>query len=302
MGENIRLCNHCYNTTSHQLIVDGGVRKITHNANVNDRKREISQSFTYFFVKCETCGDYSLLGGFNDQLENLKLADIPVLFPKSGLLDLSVPEEIREIYEKAIQIKNKLPDAFAGQIRRAIESLCIDKKAKGTNLASQLKSLAETGILPDALNEMTTIIRDLGNRGVHAKKEEVTSRDAQALDDFFRFIIEYVYVAPAKTQQVRQNLEIRKLESEYGDLINEIQGVLIDEDPYPWLHESDGGPPTYLYDEETFLIVKRLKNINSKAELLDYVCNELSFTFTNSYHEEAFINPIWDLWNLHKKK
>ncbi len=306
MEDNIKLCNHCNNATSHQLIVDGGVNKTTYVIKDGEKKEEIKEPFTYFFVRCDTCGEYSLLGCFNDQFSNPKLADIPVLFPKSNELDLSVPQNIRKVYETASQIKNTIPDAFAGQIRKAIEYLTKDKNAEGKNLALQLKSLVDMGILPAALNEMTTIIRELGNLGVHAKDQAVTLQDAQDLDDFFRFIVEYVYVAPAKIERVKFNLDRQKLIAEYGNLLDNVQDLLMEVCPVTLNNAADDADIDYhsfvpdSYEYETFAIVKNLRNLPSKEDLDYFLTKGLEFLSRTDI--ERSVEGIWGLWEEYKNK
>ena len=306
MEDNIRLCNHCNNVTSHKLIDDGYSNKIIGEKIIDDRKEKIKKDFTYFFVKCDTCGEHSLLGCFNDQFSNPKLADIPVLFPKSNELDPSVPQNIRKVYETAYQIRNTIPDAFAGQIRKAIEYLCKDRNAKGKNLEFKLKSLVDMGILPAALSEMTTTIRELGNLGVHAKDQAVTLQDAQDLDDFFRFIVEYVYVAPAKIERVKFNLDRQKLIAEYGNLLDNVQDLLMEVCPVTLNNAADDADVDYhsfvpdSYEYETFAIVKNLRNLPSKEDLDYFLTKGLEFLSRTDI--ERSVEGIWDLWEEYKNK
>lgn len=209
MGDNIRLCNHCNNKAPHGLIVDGNVARLYDEIEEDGKTEKIIQTFTYFFLKCETCGDYSLLGGFNFEHPTSHFTEFPVLYPDSDILDGSVPERIRRVYAEASQIKNRAPNAYAGQIGRALEYLAQDKKANGNNLSAQLKSLVEMNIIPPTLAEMTRLIRLLRNLSVHATDIEISVWDAKLIDEFFRSIIEYVYVAPAKIDRLKDMLSRR---------------------------------------------------------------------------------------------
>ena len=207
MGDYIRLCNHCNNKAPHQLIVDGNVGRLYDEIEVGEKVEKIIQTFTYFLLKCGTCGDYSLLGGYNFEYPASHLTEFPVLYPTSDVLDRSVPERIRQVYAEASQIKNRAPNAFAGQIGRALEYLAKDKDAKGNNLFNQLNALVEMNIIPPTLAEMTRLIRLLRNLSVHATDVEVSVWDAQLIDEFFRSIIEYVYIAPAKIDRLKNMLD-----------------------------------------------------------------------------------------------
>jgi hypothetical protein len=48
--------------------------------------------------------------------------------------------------------------------------------------------------------------------GAHASEMSVTTPDTWVLDDFFKAIIEYVYVAPSKLKDFRGKLEERRKE------------------------------------------------------------------------------------------
>ncbi|MFC2043195.1 DUF4145 domain-containing protein [Chloroflexota bacterium] len=209
MTNQILLCSHCFNVTPHQLIVDGLVSKlfdeIEHD---NGKTQKIIEPFYYALLKCGTCGDYSLLGDFEHLLPK-SISGYPVLYPTSDTLDPSVPEKICKVYAEASRIRLKAPNAYAGQIRRALEFLCKNQNATGRILYEQLNSLVEKGTIPPTLGEMTTLIRMLGNIGVHAAEDEVSIWDAQLIDEFFRSIIEYVYIAPSKISRLKLRIDRR---------------------------------------------------------------------------------------------
>ncbi|HET6572108.1 MAG TPA: DUF4145 domain-containing protein [Fimbriiglobus sp.] len=131
-----------------------------------------------------------------------------LLWPKLGSLHESVPEPIRGKYEEAVGIKTRSPSAFASQIGVALERLCKERGASGNNLAGKLGDLNNRGILPNTLAEMAHSVRAFRNLGSHADDaDEVTASDADAIDEFFRAVVEYVYVAPHRVQEVRNRLD-----------------------------------------------------------------------------------------------
>ncbi|MFN8383727.1 MAG: DUF4145 domain-containing protein [Anaerolineales bacterium] len=214
----IRLCPHCNNVTPHELIVDRVVSKLYDEVEINDgENQKVIENFLYMFLQCSTCLDCSLVGGFNIELPQDQSL-FPVLYPDSDDLGPSLPEKIAKVYREAARIKRKAPNAYAGQIRKALEFLCRDQKAIGDNLYKQLNSLVEKGIIPPTLAEMTTLMRLLGNLGVHAiDDDEVSVWDAQLIDDFFRSIVEYVYIAPAKIAHLKTRLERKEREERNSD-------------------------------------------------------------------------------------
>jgi hypothetical protein len=208
MGNNlIRLCPHCNNVTPHQYIVDCAVNKLYDEIKVDDGENQIIiEKFVYYFLQCSTCQDYSLIGGFELELPQSP-SQYPVLYPESDELGLDVPQKIVKVYREASRIRHQAPNAYAGQIRKALEFLCKDQNASGSNLYKQINSLVVKGIIPPTLAEMTSLIRLLGNLGVHATDDDVNVWDVQLIDDFFRSIVEYVYVAPSKIARLKSRLE-----------------------------------------------------------------------------------------------
>jgi hypothetical protein len=52
-------------------------------------------------------------------------------------------------------------------------------------------------------------MRHIGNLGAHAGDDDLDFWDAELLDDFFRAIVEYVYVAPSKIERLKQRIGSR---------------------------------------------------------------------------------------------
>ena len=74
------------------------------------------------------------------------------------------------------------------------------------SLADKLKELATKNKIPPVLAEMTEIIRRLGNRGSH-DDEDVEPQYVEPMDEFFRAVVEYVYIAPEKIKAVKTTLD-----------------------------------------------------------------------------------------------
>lgn len=141
-----------------------------------------------------------------DQTEETEFQFCELEFPKKGQLAISVPQAIRNAYAEASRIREIAPNAFAVQIRRALEALCDDRKAKGRNLGEKLKDLSGRGEIPPVLSEMTDVLRLIGNIGAHGIDQTVHQLHVFALDDFFKAIVEYVYVAPARLREFKKSM------------------------------------------------------------------------------------------------
>jgi hypothetical protein len=165
---------------------------------------------SYFVCACETCKELILRSAISMPSSIPKdtlFITAPIQWPNPNQLHESVPESIRTIYDEAIRIRLLAPNAFAVQIRRALEAMCKDRGAKKGVLQVMLKELASRGEIPPVLAEMTDVLRLLGNIGAHASDESITPSQARAINEFFRAIIEYVYIAPSKLQEFRNSLK-----------------------------------------------------------------------------------------------
>jgi hypothetical protein len=80
-------------------------------------------------------------------------------------------------------------------------------------LHERLKDLVGRGELPSVLAEMTDLLRLLGNAGAHDLRSAVRPPQVWAMDEFFRAVVEYIYVAPAKVKAFRETLtRIKKVD------------------------------------------------------------------------------------------
>jgi len=66
--------------------------------------------------------------------------------------------------------------------------------------------LAKKGEIPPVLVEITTVLRTLGNSGAHNTDQKVTVPMTWQMDKFFRTLVEYVYVAPARIEEFKKSV------------------------------------------------------------------------------------------------
>jgi len=179
--------------------------------------KEDRDPWSTFVAVCETCDHILLYENVGDMLNDDEFEKAELKYPKSGRLTIDVPQTIREVYDEAARIKEIAPNAFAVQIRRALEALCEDRAAKGHSLAEKLKDLSARAEIPPVLAEMTDVLRLIGNIGAHGISESVHPLQASAIDEFFKAVIEYVYVAPAKLRTFKKEMESSEKSEAKGD-------------------------------------------------------------------------------------
>lgn len=210
----ILICYHCANQVPQKRI---GYHRGQELFEHIDGHR-YNEDFDYYFYQCPTCQGVSIYGKFAEYSGHEAMGRYR-LYPRgSQLLPEShklasrkcVPERIMKIYEKIWPLRHIAPNAHAGQIRRALEFICRDQKAQGKTLFEQLKDFVARGTFPGYFSEITDFMRQIGNLGAHAGEEDVDFWDAELLDDFFRAIVEYVYIAPSKIDRLKQRIGKRK--------------------------------------------------------------------------------------------
>lgn len=210
-------CSHCGNVTRHEEL-------LRHKAEVlfdEIEERKLFEDFEWVAYQCTTCQGLSLFGDFSQG--GLATSPYPLLYPRGSRLEPEahkvagenrIPRRIVSIYDEVHGLQKRSPNAFVVQIRRALEFVCQDKGAEGRDLFSKLRDLVSKGVFPGYFGEMTDLLRKVGNVGAHADTNDVDLWDAELIDDFFRLVIEYVYVAPSKVERLKQRLAVRNLESE----------------------------------------------------------------------------------------
>ena len=194
----ILFCPHCSNRAPQRLI---HTQEYLEHGYPRDDSVDIQCA--YYVVVCETCNEILLYRTFSYVEEDKDFHRANLIWPDPGVLHQSVPKAIGECYVEAARIKNLAPNAFAVQIRRALEALCDDRSAKKGALQLRLQDLVSRGEIPPVLAEMTDVLRLLGNIGAHAVDQSVKPIHVIAIDDFFHVIVEYVYVAPSKLKEFR---------------------------------------------------------------------------------------------------
>lgn len=206
----VGFCPHCGNRSPQKLIHTQGT---SGTGWFISNGEEVDLTVVYFIASCETCNHILVYRAVDDIPEDKFFTFADLEYPESGELHSSVPEVVSKIYSEALRIKNLAPNAFAVQIRRALEALCEDRGAKSGTLQNMLSELSSKGEIPTTLMGATDILRLLGNMGAHASENSVRPWQVRTLDEFFRAIIEYVYVAPSKIKEFREGLSTFKSET-----------------------------------------------------------------------------------------
>jgi len=136
-----------------------------------------------------------------------------ILYPSKEVNDipLGLPGKINKALTAAQKVKGIDANAFGVLMRRVLEMVCIDRKAKGRNLADQLQDLAQKNEIPDKLVTVAKNIKNLGNIGAHAALGDLTREEVPILNALSNAILEYVYTAPYLANQAEERVDQLKL-------------------------------------------------------------------------------------------
>lgn len=209
-------CSHCGNRTPHALRFEYEHSMFWDEL---DNHEKVYQPYTWLCYSCGTCGCLNIFGAFfNLELEIESLpraklhprgADILPL-PHTLSPNQPIPARVLHLYEEVWPLRHRAPAAFIGQVRRLLEFVCADQGASGKDLFAKLQDLSAKGVFPGYFIQISDLLRKVGNMGAHAAEEELSVWDAEIIDDFFRSIVDYVYVAPARIKRMEDRLKMHE--------------------------------------------------------------------------------------------
>jgi hypothetical protein len=200
----VAFCPHCGNTAPQRIVLRHAYTTDWYGSDGQRLPTEDGNPDCEAIVcTCETCNEILLYNG----LAVSETGEWPDLqYPRGSQLHTSVPADVRDVYDEAARVKAQAPRAFAILIRRALEDICDDRGVTEGTLAQRIRKLSERGDIPPVLSEVTDVLRVLGNSAAHGSMQAVTVPTTWAIDDFFRAVVEYVYVAPSKLQEFKEKL------------------------------------------------------------------------------------------------
>jgi hypothetical protein len=202
----ILLCKHCGNEAPHKLKYTHPYTEVIY---IDDGEQHHMDAW-YYVVVCETCNEVSLYGDWELSDNPGDLTQATLLYPEKKDLPDIVPATVQRTYKEASRIAKLAPSAYAVQIRKALECICTEHKLTKGTLEDRLTKLSESGVIPPKIAQLADAIRLLGNIGAHDDSAAVTKDDVRYLDDFFRAVIEYVYIGPDKLEKLSKSLKERK--------------------------------------------------------------------------------------------
>jgi hypothetical protein len=201
--KHVAFCPHCGNRAPQRIVFEHTYRDTWYGDDGKEIPHDEGPDSEAIVCICETCNGVLVYDGvtYSDSGHWPEL-----MYPRNTSLPSSVPGAVRRIYGEAAIVKQNAPNAFAIMVRKGLEAICDDRAAPEGSLAVRLKYLVEKGEMPPVLAELTDVLRVVGNAAAHGSLQTITAPMTWAIDEFFRAIVEYVYVAPRKVAEFRDRL------------------------------------------------------------------------------------------------
>ena len=127
---------------------------------------------------------------------------------------MGLPIHIQRAYDAAVKVRAVDSNAFGVLIGRAIELVCVDRKAKGRFLSDKLRDLAQRNEIPEKLVGVAEAITHLRNLGAHPELGELTNEEVPIVDDLCRALLDYLNTAPYLAQMAENRLQALKARKE----------------------------------------------------------------------------------------
>ena len=200
-------CSHCGNKTPH-----GKIFEYVHPMLFDEMDdQRYTEEYRWLGFSCSTCGGFNLYGDFLKYPTTRDLARSKLyprgsdLLPPARVLNPGdpVPLDIVELYEQIWPLRQRSPAAFIGQIKRLLMDVCDEQEVTGEDFSSRMMNLLSLERTPGAchenLNRIVTLLDGLGDIRGDAR---LNVWDVQIVDDFFRTVLELVYLVPAKIKSI----------------------------------------------------------------------------------------------------
>ncbi|MEY2195762.1 DUF4145 domain-containing protein [Neobacillus sp. BF23-41] len=150
-----------------------------------------------------------------------------LLYPFKTIEENYIPMSVAGAFEAALKVRQIDGAICAIAIRRTLEMMCKDKGEEGKNLYSMLKALSDKGVLPPILNDMASVLREIGNAAAHADEEKYSNDLVPSMVEFTKIILDYVYNLPKQIEHIQDRIGKKSSEN-----INKGKAiVLVDSDP-----------------------------------------------------------------------
>jgi hypothetical protein len=158
--------------------------------------------YNYCFLKCPKCERPFLAD--NDEF----FGPIRLYPPQDDRINPLLPDPLKDAYREAIScFKSKAYTATAIMCRKTLEGICVEHKAKGSNLVASLKDLKDKGVIENRLYEWADALRISGNEAAHDVSVTISAEDARDILEFTNALLEYIFTFRDKFEEFKKRRE-----------------------------------------------------------------------------------------------
>lgn len=206
-------CNHCGNRTRVDIISNYTYQEEVPemNPSTGEMYEIFIYSDTWYFCKCPICNNIILIKSHFEPSMVMPNGDFyeheKTLYPASTYKRFGVPDRVDSAFKAAMRSKFLDTSICLLSLRRTLEIICKDKGEEKGSLEKKLENLSTKGIIPSTLNQMSHIVRILGNEAAHGDDVIHTKSEVNDMLEFTEHIINYVYVLPYKLDKIKKRLE-----------------------------------------------------------------------------------------------
>jgi hypothetical protein len=193
------------------IICSGGYSELLYDNDdshfdIDDMEASLKGHHTYTTLQCPKCKKINIIKHYSEDAMDFDIESL--IYPEPLRKFQSLPEKIQKSYDSAQKQLVFDPAAAIVYIGKIIQMLCNDKEAKGNTLDKNITYLAEKGIIPKQIEEISHTLRKIRNYPAHSDElDEIEPKDAYILMALCDAILEYVYEAPAKLNYAKKLLK-----------------------------------------------------------------------------------------------
>lgn len=166
---------------------------------------EIEEHGRTYIATCNECGQIILYDDLGECLSKVDYQSGNICYPPMEWRHSSVPSVVREAYEVAMQFQAGEPAAFVSRALSALNSVCDDQGVDARTLRDRIRKMSDRGQIPDALaNFADRLISKVEGPALSAD-QLIHAMHVLLFDQLVRAMIEHVYVAPAKLQDLAES-------------------------------------------------------------------------------------------------
>lgn len=208
----VMMCRHCGNKTVMHQVADfkyQGSEDVAWD-DYGNPIFSISWSDYYALHFCPVCSNVTLrkTSFFSeDRDETGKIIPTEeVLYPTLKWESRNMPKNVSAAFESAIKVRHIDGAICALSLRRTLEMMCRDRGATTGNLYSKLQQLSREGILPPIVENMASVLKNVGNAAAHADDAEFPLELVEAMINFTQTVLDYVYHLPQALEDIQKRL------------------------------------------------------------------------------------------------